>query len=327
MNLIDRYVNEVGRRLPRKQRSDVQKELRSVLEDTLDDQSSGQPTEDDVIALLEEFGSPEKVAASYRPSGQYLVGPELFPLFKIVLGAVVLAVTIGLTVAFFMGAVFTVIENGDLGSRLLSYLGGYIQALLAAIGSIAILFAVLQQLGVKPDIAGEEKWEPRDLPDVKDMDVVGRGESIIGITFTAVFLVLLNVFSDRIGVVVSWGDEPMLNNIVQDNLIWLNLVIFSGLILNIVLLWQGHWHIYTRVVKLAIDLLWLYIISQVVTALDAGNETLIDAGLSEPLPTMFVIFGYIVLAAVAIGIIVNVVKVIVGMVRNPVQGLQINLKS
>ncbi|MGB3715964.1 MAG: permease prefix domain 1-containing protein [Candidatus Promineifilaceae bacterium] len=325
MNLIDRYMNEVGRRLPRKQRSDVKNELRSLLEDTLDDRVEGLPTEADMVALLEEFGSPEKVAASYRPSGQYLVGPELFPLFKIVFGAVILAVTIGLTVAFFMGAVFTTPENTDLGQRLLNYVGGYFQALLAATGSIVILFAILQRLGVKPDIEGEGDWDPRDLPDVKNMDVVGRGESIVGITFSAVFLVLLNVFSDRIGVVVSWGDEPMLTDIVQQNLVWLNLAIFIGLLLQIVLLWQGRWHIYTRVARLAIDLLWLYIINQVVTALDAGKQTLIDAGLTEPLPTMLVVFGYLILAAVAIGIVVNFVKVIVNMVRKPIEGLQIEL--
>ena len=63
------------------------------------------------------------------------------------------------------------------------------------------------------------------------------------------------------------------------------------------------------------------------TALDAGKQMLLDAGLTEPLPTMIVVFGYIVLAAVAIGILVNFVKVVVNMVRNPIKGMQINLGS
>jgi len=94
MNLVDRYVNEVGRRLPRKQREDVKMELRSTLEDSLEDRVDGEPSEEDVEAVLIEFGSPEKVAASYQPSGQYLVGPDMFPFFKIVIGAVLLAVSI-----------------------------------------------------------------------------------------------------------------------------------------------------------------------------------------------------------------------------------------
>ena len=36
MDLIDRYVHEVGRYLPRKNRADIQAELRSLLIDTLE---------------------------------------------------------------------------------------------------------------------------------------------------------------------------------------------------------------------------------------------------------------------------------------------------
>lgn len=327
MNLIDRYVNEVGRRLPRKQRSDVQDELRSLLQDTMEDRFGDQPTEDDVVALLEDFGSPEKMAASYRPSGQYLVGPELYPLFKIVLGAVLLAVTIGLTAAFFMGAVVTTPEISDIGQRLLGYLDGYLKALTGSFALIVIVFAILQRLGVQPDLDEKDEWNPRDLPDVKDVDVVGRAESIAGIAAAAVFLVLLNVFSDRIGIVVSWRDEPILNNIAQDNLVWLNLAIILGLLLNIVLLWKGRWHLYTRMAKLAIDLLWVYIIYQIVNALEAGKQTMIDAGLTEPLPGMIVTIGYVILAVVAIMIVVNFVKVVVNMARQPDAGLQIKLNT
>jgi len=326
MNTIDRYVNEVGRRLPRKRRADVKMELRSLLQDALDDRVEGQPTEDDVVALLEEFGSPEKVAASYQPSGQYLVGPELFPIFKIALGAVLLAVVIGITVALAMGAIFSNLESGDLGGRVLSYIGAYFQALASATGSIVIIFAILQRLGVHPDIEDDEEWNPGDLPDVKDIDVAGRGEAIAGLAFSAVFLVLLNLFSDRIGIMVSWGDEPLLTHIVEDNLLYLNLALVLGIILHAVLLWQGRWHLYTRVAKLGIDVFWLYIIYQIVTALDAGKQTLIDAGLVEPLPSMFVLFGYFVLAGVAIGILVNFVKVVVDMAKNPEKGLQIKLR-
>src|SRR5512139_1826468 len=91
MNLIDRYVIEVGKHLPRKNRQDIQRELRSTLEDMLADRSeaSGQPVDEAMtIALLKEYGSPEKVAASYTPT-RYLVGPRLYPLFLMVTQIVV----------------------------------------------------------------------------------------------------------------------------------------------------------------------------------------------------------------------------------------------
>ena len=85
MELVDRYVYEVGRHLPRRSRADIETEIRSLIEDTLEGYAEKQGRdvdEDMVVAVLQEFGKPEKVAASYRTGKQYLVGPGLFPIFR-----------------------------------------------------------------------------------------------------------------------------------------------------------------------------------------------------------------------------------------------------
>ena len=88
MNLIDRYVTEVGKNLPLlKGREDIEKELRSTLEDMLEDRAStkGHMRDETMeIELLKEYGSPQKVAATYNPH-PYLIGPRLFPFFLFVL--------------------------------------------------------------------------------------------------------------------------------------------------------------------------------------------------------------------------------------------------
>lgn len=103
MELIDRYVNEVGRHLPEKVRADIEREIDSLLEDGLDDRAASagrEPDEQMVVDLLKEFGEPQSVAASYhRP--RYLVGPALYPTWELI-------VKIVLTVL----AVVTVIEIG-----------------------------------------------------------------------------------------------------------------------------------------------------------------------------------------------------------------------
>jgi hypothetical protein len=76
MELIERYLNETGKYLPRKNREDILAEIKSYLEDTLDERTDGKPTAEDVVTLLKESGSPRKMAASYAPEGQYLVGPS-----------------------------------------------------------------------------------------------------------------------------------------------------------------------------------------------------------------------------------------------------------
>ena len=92
MDLIDRYVHEVGRHLPRKNRSDIQTELHSLLVDMLEDRAGPDPSEAEVVEFLQEYVEPRTVAASYAPQAQYLIGPVLYPLFQLVSGITLVAV-------------------------------------------------------------------------------------------------------------------------------------------------------------------------------------------------------------------------------------------
>ena len=68
-NLIETYVSEVGRQLPQKNRADIEAEIRSVLQDMLDERSkqTGRTIDNDLILeVLQEYGSPEKIAVSYQ---------------------------------------------------------------------------------------------------------------------------------------------------------------------------------------------------------------------------------------------------------------------
>ncbi len=94
MELIDRYLHEVGRYLSPKNRTDILKELNSVLNDAVEARSEGEPSEEDVIKVLTEFGPPNKVASSYWPEGQYLIGPALFPHFRTAIGITLLVMAI-----------------------------------------------------------------------------------------------------------------------------------------------------------------------------------------------------------------------------------------
>src|SRR5258706_14658181 len=99
MNLLDRYVTEVGNHLPRKGRADIEAEIRSTLQDMLDDrsQATGQPIDEAMMgAVLKEYGAPTKVAATYQ-TPRYLIGPRLYPIFELVL-KIVMAVFLGVGV-------------------------------------------------------------------------------------------------------------------------------------------------------------------------------------------------------------------------------------
>ena len=91
MNLIDRYIAEVGKHLPRKGRTDIEAEIRSTLEDMLEERNQASlKDEAAVIALLREYGAPAKVAASYI-GPRYLIGPRIYPTFELIVKIVMAA--------------------------------------------------------------------------------------------------------------------------------------------------------------------------------------------------------------------------------------------
>ena len=77
MTLIELYVADVGRRLWMRGRKDIEAELRSTLEDMLEDRSkkAGRPADEDMMTeLLRDYGPPDKVAAYNHPD---VVSPGL----------------------------------------------------------------------------------------------------------------------------------------------------------------------------------------------------------------------------------------------------------
>ncbi len=93
MELVERYLYAVGKKLPMKKRKDIVNELRSLIMDNLDDRAKGDnPTEDEITQVLMEMGAPAEVAKRYRTGPQWLIGPELFDVYKMVVSIVAGAV-------------------------------------------------------------------------------------------------------------------------------------------------------------------------------------------------------------------------------------------
>jgi hypothetical protein len=94
MELLESYLRAVKRYLPRAQSSDIIRELSDDLRSQLEEKETvlGRPmTDEEVMAFLKQHGDPMTVARRYRqdsPSltiGWELIGPELFPMYLIML--------------------------------------------------------------------------------------------------------------------------------------------------------------------------------------------------------------------------------------------------
>lgn len=264
MNLIDRYVAEVGKNLPLlKGREDIEKELRSTLEDMLEDRASttGRMRDEAMEAeLLKEYGSPQKVAATYNPQ-PYLIGPRMFPFFLFVLKIVI---TVVVTVLLVLTGIRAVTDTPFMGMEFVNIigkgLGGIVSAAIAAFGNIVLVFAILER--VLPDaqinaLKTDEDWDPASLANEPDPDTVKRGELISEIIFTFLGLAVLNLYPEILGMFVFTEGEPFFIPMFSDAFFkfipWINAIFFTEIVLDIYLLRSALWTPITRVAKIIIE--------------------------------------------------------------------------
>lgn len=264
MNLIDRYLYQVGRDLPtnKNKRADIQAELRSLIVDALDSRFPGQEhTPEQAAAVLEDFGPPEKVAAQYYPEGQYLIGPRLYPQFRMTLGIVATVFLVVQVVLFGVAVVIRpeTLQFGDL-------LGGVFSGLMTAFGIVVAIFWLLQRYEVQPKLDEERDWDPAELPQLPADEPVSRGEQGLGIAFALVFIGLLAFMPQWL--VEFFGPDTglALNPVFAPFVPWIIGLLLLGILLDGLLLWRGRWEPWTRVFKIVNNLLGLVLLQAMLSA-------------------------------------------------------------
>lgn len=293
MDLIERYVLEVGRRLPRNQREDVQNELRSLLQDMVEDRAQTKyekAEEDEIVSVLLEFGNPKDVAASYKQDKQYLIGPQLFPIFKIVVtvvtavlgGVVLLGITLSVrsSDAFLQDWVTTIFKG----------IPDFLDSWLRSLTIITIIFAVLER--TLPEEAfdeesyeDDESWDPRKLPASDQKKKIGRGELIFGIAFSLFIFILLNFYPQRAGIYYFENDAfvvllSLSENFYNNLLPWLNALLIISIVVDGYKLYTGKKTRLVQMLDLGVTLLTAGVVYILMTGgpIFGVNDALAAAG-------------------------------------------------
>ena len=186
-DLIERYLYAVTKRMRSHLKEDVQKELRSLIDDMLAERCGEQtPTEKDVRIVLTELGSPRELYEKYSGEGnRCLIGPPHYAMYIFVLRIVLISVGVGLTLALTMEQImeprlwYLALGNG---------LSSVATSLLMAFAFVTVLFAVLHRRGVKlVDGLNLDKLPP--VP--KKHQQISVWEPVFGIVFTMLCLVVI----------------------------------------------------------------------------------------------------------------------------------------
>jgi hypothetical protein len=192
MDLISRYIYAVVRRLPEKQREDIEKELRTLIDDMLEQCDGSETDEVKVQKVLQDLGDPEIMAENYRSKKRYLIGPENFDKYIFILKIVLGAVFIGLSVATAVGGIFD--HEPDFVNLFANYFGTLFSGLFQAFAWVTITFAIAEYNGV--DIKGTKQkgkaWSLSQLPLIPEKKAaISPWDPIMGILFSAIFMTVL----------------------------------------------------------------------------------------------------------------------------------------
>lgn len=192
--LIERYLYEVTRRLPEGQRSDIEKELRSLIEDMIEERGNGDE-ERIVRDVLEELGDPAKLAAKYRGDQGHLIGGEYYPVYCQVLKIVLLCVAVGIGIASCV-QIFLAIGGIATGEGPHTIKDGFDvffnipEVMFNVFAGITIIFFLMERYHAKLE-SKETKWNISKLPSIPTKKaMISRSESIISLVVSSALIVV-----------------------------------------------------------------------------------------------------------------------------------------
>ncbi len=240
--LIDKYVYNVIKRLPVKDRVEVEKELRANIEDMLCDDYS----KENIEKVILELGDPRKLAVSYMPSRKPFIASEYLYDYLNVLKIVLMIVGIVVPIIAIMNNIFSMGEKDLLElykATASDAVGSTVTSLYAAFTWVTLVFYFIGKVN-KNEVFKLEQLT--DVPAKKKGNRISIAETVVEMVFSLIFttiiivqpniLMFIRVSSDKI------SNVPLF---IADNLVkfipFIIALYLLELALSIVKLVVGRW--------------------------------------------------------------------------------------
>lgn len=209
--LMERYIYQVVKRLPKKQRPEVALELQEMIEDMAEADGA-------MEKVLARLGDPAEFAKKYQDTEWYLIGPEYYDDYRWFLKVVLPCVSIVVVVI----SVIRGLSGAD--DSVATGIANVAVACISVFGGVTILFAGMERNKVRferkkkrewsvEDLAGDHfakgiKWTPEQLAPVPNKKaLINRGDSIVGIIFIVLFSMILIFAPWLFSVIFKTGGE------------------------------------------------------------------------------------------------------------------------
>jgi len=202
---LDRYIADIKSYLPTKNRADIVEELRANLSEKLADladESGVEMNQESEIELLSKFGHPLRVAAEYQGEARSLIGPTLYPFYRMSI-LVSLAISTCVLLSIILAEIVFRIDLGDV-SRPWMFVNTYIYI----IGVITLGYVLTERLMERHNYL--DSWEPNAMeqPDNALASVWG---ALVACIVAVTWLVILNLLSieHSLGTLLGQNQNPI----------------------------------------------------------------------------------------------------------------------
>lgn len=278
MDLIDRYVYAVIKSLPEKQREDIEKELRSLIDEMLDQYQESGSCEENVQKVLLELGDPDALADNYRGSKRYLIGPKYFEQYVLILKIVLGAVFGGVSIAFLFQSFLP--KETTIPGVVIDYVTSVFYGLLQAFAwtTLAFVLAERNNMNTSKDTSIKKVWNPSHLQAVPNKKaLIPVSEPIVSMIFGAIFMVLLYTAPGLFSVYISSNSGmtiiPILNlDVIQEFKAVIIFIFILGILKDALKLFFRRW-----TMKLAAASIVLTAISTVLAVVMLMNNNIWNA--------------------------------------------------
>ncbi len=287
MELIDRYVHEVGEHLPDRIRHDVEAELRSLLMDAVEERArtASRPVDSELASrVLREFGPPREVARRYAPEAEYLIGPRLFPAYK----RAVIFLTIVFAALFLASFVLSILataqkpENGFVPSPIFGGGLDLLKSLVLNLALITLAFAVVEHVRKGRELVGRD-WDPSKLRAVLAPERISLVAGVVQVYLIILLAVLFNFYPQWVGFAVIYRGIAVHGILLPEfsrYLPELNVFFAAVFCYNLWMLRVGRRTAETRWAEVALGLIWAGVLALMIVGPPVfRHDTLVKQGL------------------------------------------------
>lgn len=201
--LVNQYINEVLKRIPRKNRNEVRAELEKLITEKMKNDNTN---EEDV---LKQLGNPAILARNYTTETPFIISKEYYFYYIFVLKIALICVTISSIISGLIESFTDSAYSSPLiVSFYIKFFSNFISNLivnlitggLIVFGGVTLVFGILQHYNVNLESSKDSNWTPSNLKTVQHRKhTISRSDCIVSIIFTVLFAMLLIMCPQFIG--------------------------------------------------------------------------------------------------------------------------------